>query len=742
MGRKACHPPAIRRTIGPLHNQRPSNLSFSRKFALPLRRPCQWPAMPVIGAAKGLAQAALRALAALGAGLGLAACASFAVDPFPEPIRPPAAPAQEEATESAAQDQDETDSRYAPVPGVRITRTQARGVADDLGTGLEGPPIEAAFNGVPIVAFINEVFGTQLGMSFVISPGLQKKTDLVTLRLTEAVPPSQFFDTARQVLQEYGVTIRERDGVLTFVATQDITTGEIPLLISGRTLPEVPATHRTVFQLVPMKVVRPNQVVGMLLEAFPRTDLEVRDQTERNAVLLKGTPERVSQAIELIEVLDQPLLRGRHGLIVQPEYLEPEALSRAVEEVLDAEGYNVEGLSGNIVFLPFNDLGKVVVFAQDRALLDHAVDWIERFDVAHQQQIEEGLFVYEVKNTQVTDLVETLSQLLGGAAGTAGGSDRDAGSAGGQSAGASGLGAAGKSPLVVDQKRNLLIFRGSGEEWAEIRKALDQLDRPVPSVLIEVLIAEVTLTDEEGSGFDFLLKNASTGVGNYNLQGGTRDALGLSSKGLSLSLNNAGDVRAMLNLYYEDNKVSIRSQPKVLVKSGEEATIEVGNEIPVITQISQGNVQIGGSSNILQQVSYRRTGVILSITPLVQASGLVDVEIDQQLSEAQLSAATSIQGSPTILNRTLTTSLTLQDGGSLLMGGLIAENRSLGQQGVPGLGRIPGLGRLFRRETYRGDRTELMIMVTPYVVRDHSEGARLTEEIKNKLELHQRHMAE
>ena len=105
---------------------------------------------------------------------------------------------------------------------MRITRTQAWGVADDLGADLEGPPIKAAFNGVPIVPFINEVFGTELGMSFVISPGLQEKTDLVTLRLTSPVPPRQFFNTARQVMQECSVTIREQDGVLTFLATQEI----------------------------------------------------------------------------------------------------------------------------------------------------------------------------------------------------------------------------------------------------------------------------------------------------------------------------------------------------------------------------------------------------------------------------------------------------------------------------------------------------------------------------------------
>ena len=197
----------------------------------------------------GRLRAALSFTAALAVAAALGGCSTFGVSPFPEPIRPPIEAEGEDTPAPEAQAEEE--GRYSPTPGVRITRTQARGVADELGTDLEGPPIEAAFNGVPIVAFINEVFGTELGMSFVISPGLQEKTDLVTLRLTSPVPPRQFFNTARQVLQEYGVTIREQDGVPAFLATQEIESGEVPLLISGRTLPEVPATHRTVFQLVP-----------------------------------------------------------------------------------------------------------------------------------------------------------------------------------------------------------------------------------------------------------------------------------------------------------------------------------------------------------------------------------------------------------------------------------------------------------------------------------------------------------
>ena len=172
------------------------------------------------------------------------------------------------------------------------------------------------------------------------------------------------------------------------------------------------------------------------------------------------------------------------------------------------------------------------------------------------------------------------------------------------------------------------------------------------------------------------------------------------------------------------------------MKSGETATIDVGNEIPVITRISDDVRQTVDSVNILQDVTYRKTGVQLEIKPIVQANGLVDLQISQQLSEARPTAATSLAGTPTILNRQISTSLTLRDGGSLLLGGLISGSQSAGETGVPILGDLPGIGRLFRADSLQEDRTELMIMVTPYVVADHEEGWELTRQIQDRLHLH------
>ena len=406
-----------------------------------------------------------------------------------------------------------------------------------------------------------------------------------------------------------------------------------------------------------------------------------------------------------------------------------------------------------MVLLALQGVDKVIVFAMDEPTLDHVEAWAVALDASRKDSIEEAVFTYEVRNTQAEELVETLNQMLGAGVGAAPARPlredraRDARGEGGESRGDGretrrdteqprAAGQAG-GRIVVDRNRNMLLFRGSGKEWAEIRRVIERLDRAVPSVLIEVLIAEVTLADEERTGFEFLIRGA---LGSRGLTAGTRElaggGLGIAAGGLSFTLDSAGETRAVLNLFYKDNRVVIRSRPRLLVKSGETASIDVGNEIPVVTRTTDSDQVVEGTTNVLQEVSYRKTGVQLEIKPLVQANGLVDLAISQQLSEALPSADTSLSGSPTILNRRISTSLTLRDGGSLLMGGLISGNQSGGTTGVPVLGQLPVLGRLFRTDAVQEDRTELMIMVTPYVIADHEEGWELTRRIREQLNLH------
>ncbi|MDE0029693.1 MAG: hypothetical protein OXU42_09880 [Deltaproteobacteria bacterium] len=676
------------------------------------------------------------------------ACAEVQVEPFPEPIRPareqPPTPAvaPPPADEIPAQD----GTRTSRAPGVVIQRSVAEGITDRLGEDLVGDPIQVSFHNIPLVAFINEIFGEELKMSFVISPGLRQKVDLVTLKLTEPLAPRLLFATARRVLREFGVDIVATDeGILTFVLSQDIASRDVPLFVSGRALPDVPPSHRVIFQLVPLKVVRGPQVRGWLSAAFDRQDLEIIEDPDRNALLLKGNSDMLVRALAMIEVLDQPLLRGRYGVIVEPVFMRSQDLAKALNEVLHAEGYQssvgTAGKGGSIILLALPEVNKMVAFAGDQATLDHVEEWARILDTGRKESIETALFTYEVRNTQAEELTETLNRML-----TLGVTGKGKAAPAPKPAPATGAmgtrrGAPPPRPaeaeppsdrIVVDKKRNMLLFRGSGKEWAEIRSVIEKLDKSVPLALIEVLIAEVTLTDQEKTGIEYLFRGSISDYGLVGKLGG----LGIGESGLSVILDSAGETRALLNLFYRDDRVVIRSRPRLLVKSGETATIDVGNEIPVITRISDDNRQSANSINILQDVTYRKTGVQLEIKPIVQANGLVDLQISQQLSEARPTAATSLAGTPTILNRQISTSLTLRDGGSLLLGGLISGSQSAGETGVPILGQLPQIGRLFRADSVEKDRTELMIMVTPYVITDHEEGWELTRRIRDRLELH------
>ena len=669
----------------------------------------------------------------------LAACAELRVDPLPEPIRPPkeyVSAAQEEPV--PAETPVEQELRTSRAPGVVIQRSVAEGITDRLGDDLFGDPIRVSFHNIPLVPFINEIFGEELGMSFLISPGLRRKSDLVTLKLTEPLPPRQLFATARRVLREYGVDIvAAEEGILTFVPSQDIASRDVPLFVSGRALPDVPPSHRVIFQLVQLKVVRGPQVRGWLSAAFDRQDLEVIEDPDRNALLLKGNSDMLTRALAMIEVLDQPLLRGRYGVIVEPVFMRAQDLARALNEVLNAEGYHASigtgGVGGSIILLALSEVDKMVAFAADQATLDHVEQWARLLDSRRKESIDSAVFAYEVLNTQAEELTDTLNRMFG--SGVAGEPQPDAMAAGEGERGPGTRPAAAEpasARIVVDKNRNMLLFRGSGKEWAEIRSVIEKLDRSVPSALIEVLIAEVTLSDQEKSGVEFLFRG---GVDDYGLAG-TLGGLGLGGSGLTVTLDNAGETRAALNLFYRDDRVVIRSRPRLLVKSGETATIDVGNEIPVITRISDDTRQTVDAVNILQDVTYRKTGVQLEIKPIVQANGLVDLQISQQLSEARPTAATSLAGTPTILNRQISTSLTLKDGGSLLLGGLISGSQSAGETGLPVLGQLPGIGRLFRADSLQEDRTELLIMVTPYVITNHEEGWELTRQIRDRLDLH------
>jgi len=637
---------------------------------------------------------------------------------------------------------------YTPTPKVEFRGpTTAGDHLEEALPPLTGGPVSVNVQDVPVPAFANEVFGNLLGMNVSMTAQVSALQDLVTLRTQSRQAPRALFQLARQILGEYGVVVNvEGDLVkLETVASGTVTTP--PLIISGRTLPQVPTSHRPIFQLVELNVVSSNDASRWLTTIFAQ-DLQVTEQVARNALLISGRPSQVQQAVEALQVFDRPLMRGRISIRLEPAFISASELAGHLTEVLNVQGYATQrGVSpASIIVLPIAAGNALLIFAATQEALDYAVAWARELDRPNQQAGTKSLFYYQVKNTRASELATVLSggdvsadSSRGGAAAGVNATPaataprtRTASRSGGVSQQG---GVLGDGRLQIDEPRNAIIYQGDPAQWERILTLIRQIDRSPRQVMIEVTIAEITLTNSQETGVDWF---ATNGFGRFNGSiwsggGAGGEGGGSGGPGLTWLLDIGGQSRAMLRTLAQDSKVNILSNPRLLVKSGSEATFEVGDEIPTVSMTTSSGNQTEGTSNILQAIQYRKTGVLLTVTPTVYSGNRVDLDVSQEVSQASneappVSTAAST-ASPTIRNRSISTSLTLSDGQSVVMGGLMSQDQSDANTGIPGLRKIPLLGHLFKSTRKVMEKRELVLIIVPYIIEDDDQAAALSQSI-------------
>ncbi len=594
-----------------------------------------------------------------------------------------------------------------------------------------------SFNNMSVNTFINEVFGNQLGLSFAIEPKVAEAEDLVTLRLAKEMTHEELYRIATQTLAPYGVTTSLSNQVLRFSYSEEASSGDTPLLVSGRALPAVPSSNRPLFYIYPLESVSSSNIRTYLMQLFPSNELSVEQEIFSNSLILKGANHKIEQAIAAIRVFDKPVMSGMLSRIISPSVVTATELASNLELVLKNEGFSVKQnseLGASVKILPLESTGQVIVFAKSNEVLDHILNWSRTFEVERQTDIQKGLFSYQVENTLASHIVSVLNNLgVASVTGLSNSSPESTTLTGDnaptqnrqQSFQRGRINDPSKGMYTVDEQLNTILFSGSGKEWLQVLPIIKKLDKPTPSVLVEVILIELNLDEEEESGVEFFAK---TNIGGIATTLSTVDSFSLSKLGLNLfGLNSAGDTRAAISAFYKNNKANIRSRPRLMVKSGGNATINVGNSFPIVTSTIQSTES--DNAPVREQVTYQDTGVFLDIKPTVHASGIVDIEINQQLSEVVDSES---EGNPTLLNREISTTVTLKDGGSVLIGGLISSRSSDVEQGIPVLGKLPGIGKLFRKDSNVEARTELMVMIVPYILSSPEEAQSLTDELQNQ----------
>src|ERR1700730_12148031 len=517
---------------------------------------------------------------------------------------------------------------------------------------------------------------------------------------------------------------------------------------SVRQLRALPSPRRARLEYVSLRGVSASDMAAWLQAALG-TKFRISTPPQGNAVLILGLPEDIQAANEVIGTLDQPRLAGHRSLRIEPVFWSAAQLSEKLIDILRAEGYfvgpNLQN-PGAVVVLPLRPSNTLVVFASDQKTLTHVEAWVRDLDHASQIDPQRSLFFYRVRNTTAESLAAVLNSVLQGrfAARAAAAPSEAAGPPPGQAPfppgappGAPPATAAGPPPgtppsgrIVTDPARNAIIFQGSADEFAQLRPLIESLDQAPREAIIEATVAEVTLADNDTLGAEWvaslgarpneILQNVMTGIG---------------TAGFTFTvLNRAGATRLILNALASNNRVKVLSTPKILSRSGGEAKIQVGAQVPIVTsQGTSSQLQQQGTSAILQSIQYKDTGVILTVKPTIYAGSQIDLEIRQEVSEA-VPNNTSQLSSPIINTRTVSTQLSLQDGATVLLGGLIMENANSTSTGIPGLKDIPGVGFLFGTQNVMKTRSELFVFITPYIVNSSEDAARLAESFKNQYE--------
>lgn len=627
------------------------------------------------------------------------------------------APTQELTTPKADLPQSRLSVANAPTPEVA---GNAAGVAATAAVGAGGEAVTVNVDQMSIKAFTQFVFGNLLKKTVALDAKLAQRSDLITLRSDNPQTARQVAETAKLLLQGYGVSVTEFDSLVR-VNPADAKGGDLPLFRRGRASAETPAALRPVFHLVELEVTRSSEVMGWIKTMFGNK-VELQDVPNQNSILVSGAPENVSAALEMVRALDAPRMRGRIAKRLTPAFLSATELVTRLSEVLGAQGYAVTsqaagGASSAIVMVPVVSLNTVFVFTTSQAVAEFVVKWAAEVDQAPPKTGNAGFLSYPVKYSDVQTLAKTMADLM--AAGMAVPSAAGAGKIAGR--------------VVINSATNSLIIQGgTAEEHRQWRALLQELDRPVKSALIDVVVAELTLGTKEQLGVEWQMADQvlSRGV----ITGGTLGALGIGSGGLGLSfLDNAGQVRGLLNFLGSSSNSRILSSPKVLARNAETATIQVGQEVPIVTSQQSGTPATGVTTpGILQTIQYRSTGVILRVKPIILAGGRLDLEVAQEVSSAA-ETTTGVSTSPTISSRRVETKLSLRDGGTVMLAGLISNDSTNGNSGIPGLKDVPGIGNLFKTQKDSSNKTELVILITAYILNDDFEGEAITDSFRRTL---------
>lgn len=696
------------------------------------------------------------------AGVLLAGCASFGGDGHDRTTLEPGRSAVSDATRQAedevllngeADEGDEasqfSDTELFAGTGIFIDESAARPRTEPPGDDGE---ITLNFEGQGIQEVVHAILGHMFQENYVIAPGVSGE---VTFSTAKPIKRDQIMSVLEMLLRWNNATLIWREGRYHVVPISEA--------VRGNLVPRTDsAGHARGYEVmvVPLEYLSPGKMAEML-EPWVREDAVFSADNARNLLFLAGTSYELNNYLQIINTFDVDWLAGMSVGIFSLQRIEVDELLPELEGVFGQEGETP--LAGMFRFMPLNRLNAIMVITPNEHYLDEAGKWIRRLD---RSSPEAGarLYVYRVKNLEADVLAGYLGDLFGSGGGSSrpresrgslapgleratassvsdfqrSQSDRGSDSQQRSTAGGMQLGEDGNVRITAVQETNSLLIQASPSEYDGILSAIERLDEEPLQVMIEAQVLIVNLNDSLRYGVSWFLANEGPNAGGPELPEGFAPSRSQNSLvfggGTDLfgTLTRRGDrtfVAATIDALESVSDVRTISSPSLMVRNNSDASINVGEQLPVqSTRFVGGGI---GDSGTIGNVQYLNTGVILEVTPRVNPGGLVYLKIRQEVSSP---GTAGVGGNPSVDTRTVQTEVAVQSGQTIMLGGLIQEDLTDTRSGVPGLQRIPVLGGLFRNTNQEIRRTETLVLITPTVVESTDQLRRVSDDVRSQFE--------
>jgi general secretion pathway protein D len=620
---------------------------------------------------------------------------------------------------------------------------------------------ELNFNDAELSELAKVILRDTLGVPYVFDPRVQGR---VTVSTGGPVPRSELISLLESVLaMNRGALVV--DGKLYRIVPE--TEARQNALLSANYASEskeVGAGYGVT--IVPLRYVSTETVTGLLTSLGSPQD-PPRASVYNNLLLIRGTARHREALLDVVAMFDVDWMKGQSAGLYTLKNSSPEDVIKELQKVFDTDGPG----KGRVRFEAISRLNAILALSPQSQYLAQVDTWVSRLDRGSAEA--DNYYVYRVENGRAKDLAELLMAAFTGKGGGARGAEESevapteaaihtesafasrpdnepdtppASAAASQNGTSqpgslalastgleSGDGAQSEQVRVIpDERNNKLLIKASGRNLRKILSILRRIDQAPLQVLINATLAEVTLNDNLQYGVQFYLEKNNGKAGLLGFSTGDALNIGASVPGLNFILGSSNSPRVVIDALATETSVRVVSSPSVVVLHNQPATLQVGDEVPITTR-SATNVTTSDSA-LVNEIQYKNTGVILKVTPRINSNGLVTMDIEQEISAVTNTNASDTL-TPTISQRRISSTIAVESGQMVVLGGLISEQHNRDKSSIPVLGKIPYVGDILGgSHDNTKARTELVVFLQPVVIRDPQDASRVAEEMRARMQ--------